>query len=384
MSKARNRLLLYSVLAVFALLTVLLCIINGVNFTMAAQDADTVTEIIASQNGTFGPGYGGRQEMPEPRGRLGPMGPDSPETRSSVRYFTYAFIQGGNAGEKVSFALSAVTESEAEEWARSLLKEDTGWTRGTYRYRVYRSEGKTFVTVIDQGRELLPSYRILIISACGEVLGLLFSFLVLLYASRRLFAPLEDADRKQKEFIAGMDKEFKLPLTIVSADTELLERAGGSNDQTRSIRRQVKQMSDLLKSLGSLAVFEDSGGFRTAVPLSEFLRAEVDARAVDFEKCGLKVSTDIEQDISWNADPEAAREIISELAENSLKFSVSYAVLPKGSYDQVFDRFTTLENAGEGHEPGLGLSKVKEIARTYSGRVSARVDDGVFTLRVAL
>ena len=59
------------------------------------------------------------------------------------------------------------------------------------------------------------------------------------------------------------------------------------------------------------------------------------------------------------------------------------AELPDGPCDQVFDRFTTLENVAEG-AVGLGLAAVKDIVVAHDGRVSANVADGVFAIRVAL
>ena len=54
MIKAETRFRLYAVLSVFVLLVVLLGVINGINFTMAATDADEITQRIASGKGEFG------------------------------------------------------------------------------------------------------------------------------------------------------------------------------------------------------------------------------------------------------------------------------------------------------------------------------------------
>ena len=43
MNNVRKKFILYALLSVFVLLTVLLAVINGVNFTLAAQDADEIT-----------------------------------------------------------------------------------------------------------------------------------------------------------------------------------------------------------------------------------------------------------------------------------------------------------------------------------------------------
>ena len=47
MNKARKKFIIYAECAIFVLLTLLLSVINVVNFTMVSEDADRITEIIA-------------------------------------------------------------------------------------------------------------------------------------------------------------------------------------------------------------------------------------------------------------------------------------------------------------------------------------------------
>ena len=158
MKKASKKFTLYAMLSVFVLLTLLLGIINGVNFTMAAADADAITQMISEQNGAlrygpFGqqppelpaengqqppdaPSGSGEQPQETPfdgsrqtfefrrddpgRGMFGQQGPNSPELAQTVRYFTVVFGKK-DAGEVAAFEISAVDQSEAIAWARSLL-----------------------------------------------------------------------------------------------------------------------------------------------------------------------------------------------------------------------------------------------------------------------
>ena len=472
MEQVRKRFVLFAALSIFALLAALLCIINGVNFTMAAADADEITLKLANRNGVFDAGQrrpsgmeegeippSGRESAPPsdetaespsfigpqlpdsakttsmpivppdasavsnaPRNqspdapaertgrerhkrgpRIGPMGPDSPETVSSIRYFTYAFDENGNS-EKIAFELSAVDEEEAVSWADSLRRvQQTGWTRTTYRYRVYHSGGWDFVTVIDQGRELLPSFRILIISIIGGLLSVAVSYLFLLSVSERLFKPLEDADRKQKRFIADVERDFKKPLTIVDADAEVLEKQGGETEETRSIHRQVRRMAALVKDLSSLALFDDENLEASELDLSGFARAAADGWREKFVGKGIALTTEIADGVTVQGDGASIAALLEELLENALKFGKTHAELsvkrngerveiliqndtdlPTGNVEQAFDRFTKLENADNTPGVGLGLSRVKEIARAHNGRVNAKAADGVFALRVSL
>lgn len=408
-------------LSVFALLTVLLTVINGINFTMAATDADMITQMICDRHGSLtDPGIVVKKKKPRERQTddqaqldssrndiyskyIAPMGPDAPDMNSSLRYFTYSFNYKGNPG-KIAFNISAVDEYEAEEWASSLLNEkSTGWTRGAYRYRVYSEGSRKYVIVIDQARELLPSYRILVISVCGEVLGLILSYIVLRIVGKRLFEPLEEADRKQKKFISNIEIEFKVPLTVINADTELIEKENGSSDYTKSINRQVKKMTALVKDIGSLAIFEDSDASLTNVNLSSTLACVLDYNKQKFADKGIKLDMNIEDNVIISGYDEPLKHLFSELVENSLKYSRSKATfdlsrvedriiltqtndtdLPSGSVDQVFDRFTVLSNAADTDAIGLGLSHVKDIVKDHNGRVSAKVSDGEFILRISL
>ena len=57
--------------------------------------------------------------------------------------------------------------------------------------------------------------------------------------------------------------------------------------------------------------------------------------------------------------------------------------LPDGPADQIFDRFTTLDNAAK-EDSGMGLAYVKDIVKAHKGRAAASVAEGIFTLRIAL
>ena len=423
MNKVRDKFVLYAMLSVFALLTVLLTVINGINFAMVGNDADMLTQMICDKHGAFSENdlvykdpnakrnsSSQTSDVPQPKNQfggrnrtnMGPMGPESPDMDSSLRYFTYAF-KGKDSSRVVAFNISAVDQTEAQQWAKSLMNEQsTGWTHGTYRYRVYHEGSRTFVTVIDQGRELLPSYRILLISVCGEIMVLILSYVILRLVGKRLFAPLEEADRKQKKFIANIENEFKLPLTVISADTELIEKENGPSDCTRSINRQVRKMTALVKDIGTLAIFEESDPTVTKVNLSSTLSYVLDSSRAKFKEKNITLTEQIEDDIIIDGRDEALRRMMSELVKNSLRYAKTEASfklwrekdrifltqsndadLPDGSADQCFDRFTVLSNA-DGESVGLGLSNVKDIVKEHNGRVSAQVTDGTFTLRAAL
>jgi len=419
MNKARKKFVLYAELSVLVLLTVLLTVINIVNFSMAADDADHITERIANNHGGFD--FDRLPAEPENalqndqipsdiiqfgkhRGGFRDMGPNSPEMNSSMRYFTYSFDENGNA-QKVVFKMSSYSEEEAKKWAESLINNasPTGWTNTTYRYRIFEDNEVKMVTVIDEGRELYTSYRILIISLVGGAVMLLLGLLFLHFLGKRLFKPLEESDRKQKQFISGIESSFKMPLTIISANTEYIERQNGPTSQTDIINNQVRKMNSLVKDLGSLTIFDEQEKTETRMNLSDTLIRIIDTRREAFEERKIQTELDIDPDIIIDADDQAIKKAFAEIADNSIEFSLTKAVfelkknndriricvkndtdLPNGTYDQVFDRFTKLKNAENKEGRGLGLSYVKDVFHAHNARVSARVSDGSFIIRIDL
>ena len=418
MSKADKKFLWYAMLAVFVLLTVILGVINIVNFTMAASDADALTSRIAEQHGTLN-AQGDKNGKKNPPGsqaqdadkgfRPGVMGPDSPEMNNSLRFFTVAYPKGSDTGELIEYRMSAISESGALELADRLKSEDIGWTNVIYRYRVYTEGGRTFVTVVDQGRELHTSYRILIISAVGWAAGLILSYIFLSLIRKKIFAPINDADRKQKQFISSAEEEFRMPLTVISAQNELLEKEHGMSEETASIRKQVGNMGRVIKKLSNLAIYEDDAENRADVDLSGLLDERLERKAQKFAERGIRITKEIEENITLKCDADGMKKAFDELVTNSLKYSLTEcgirmtrandritvvftndADLDDGPCDIVFDRFTTLKNAA-GTDPGtgqrndgLGLAYVKDIIKSHGGRVSAKVEKGTFRLTIAL
>ena len=162
-------------------------------------------------------------------------------------------------------------------------------------------------------------------------------------------------------------------------------------------------MTALVKDLSALAVFEEEGLAPSELPLSEIAHAAADTWKERFAAQKIALTADIAPGVTVRGDGESITALLDELLDNALKFSKTKAELrvwresgrvsilqsndtdlPSKNVDQVFDRFTRLDNAKEIPGAGLGLSHVKEIVRAHNGRVNAKVLDGVFTLRVNL
>ena len=402
--KLRRKFINISMLSVFVLLVLILGTINIVNFSIVASDADRVTEMIMNNGGTFA------KTPPEgPQLEGGPMGPSSPETPSSTRYFTYSFNKNGE-GQKVSYNISIVNEEEALSWASDLLnsRSSKGWSRTSYRYRIYNvtSNNRTYVTVIDQSRELTPSYYVLWASIIGSLVGLIITFIVLLLISKRVIKPIEDSQRMQKRFISDASHELKTPLTIISANNEILEMDYGETLESKEINKQINHLTNIINDLNSLAKFDEAkpNNNDQEFDLSKLVKDISNSFIEPFKEKGKRFEFNISENIFFKGNENQIGTLISSILENALKYSLSSTSLilnkdgeriiieeindsndiEEGPLDQIFERFYRSDEAREKSKDGsgLGLSIAKEIVNLHHGRIYAKGEKGKFILKV--
>ena len=419
--KLRWKFTIYAELSIFALLAIILVSINVANFVGVASNADQITLAIANGGGQFdnrpdkGPETPGENQQDingdagRPDFRPDPTSPDSPETKDSTRFFTVKIDANGSASLLPSaFKMNAVSDAEAIEWAKTIANNNKGWTRTYYRYRTYQLDsdpGAKYVTVIDQGRELSPSYRVLWASIIGSAAGLGASFIVLIFTSKRFVKPLEISDKKQKRFISDASHELKTPLTIISANAELIEMESGKNEHVDAIEHQVGKLTVMIRELNELARIEELDTIATKINVADIAAESFDAFKPAFEGRELKYESSIPDSIIANTNENAIRKLLSIILENASKYALSHVrfeikeegnrviivcsndaeLTDDGPMDRVFERFyRSDEMRGKVEGSGIGLSIAKGIVERLKGRIYAKAKDGEFIIKIEL
>lgn len=415
--KLRKKFIITSLLSVFTLLTAILLVINLVNFSLVASDADRILDRMVGEGGTFSdnsvPGgetqNGDRPQTPQenyfdPRG---PKGPDSPELSQTTRFFTITFNQGGNVVNE-TIRMNAVNEETAVEWAKSLTDKKSGWTKTYYRYRVWQNGDTISVTVIDQSRELLPSYRVLIASCIGEAVGMLITLIVLIYVARIVSDPVEKSDRKQKRFIEDAAFELKNPIVAIDALRLTLEKKQGETQETLMIARETKHLTKVVQGLDTLLLIENASPKAQwkEIDLSQMMTETVSLNQSEAQKQEKIIDADIENDVTLTGDEAAVERLLSVSLKNAVDYAHSKVEvrlkkedarvvmefvndtvgLEDGPLDSVFERFWRSPEVRESglDGAGLGLSVAKEIVTLHGGRISAEIKDGLFRLKIEL
>ena len=188
--KLRLKFIIYTIVAIFIFLTAILSTINIVNFVFVTNNADETTQMIAKENGKFAPSDNNPNQPP--------FEPESPDLKNSLRFFTYRFDKDDNA-VCIEYKIDSYRQEECEQWAKSLPhKESTGWTKTYYRYRVYTKNNMRYVTVVDQVRELKPTYNVLWASLIAGFASLAVVSVIVYFLSARLVRPILENENKKK------------------------------------------------------------------------------------------------------------------------------------------------------------------------------------------
>jgi two-component system OmpR family sensor kinase/two-component system sensor histidine kinase QseC len=211
----------------------------------------------------------------------------------------------------------------------------------------------------------------------------------------RLLARLDAAFQTQRAFVADAAHELRSPLTAVSLELQLLERA--PDEAARATARQnlaaaVERAIHLLEQLLTLARNEprDERGELASVPL-EAAAAEgiADTHALALSR---QIDLALESEpVSILGNREALRTLVRNLVDNAVRYtpvggrvrvrtgpSKEGALLevidngpgiPPEERERAFDRFHRRRGAPEGGS-GLGLAIVKAVAERHGARIA--------------
>lgn len=239
-----------------------------------------------------------------------------------------------------------------------------------------------------------------------ELLVCLNELLELRQEERALYRRKEQELRRQ---IANVSHDLRTPLTSILGYLQLLEEEGLPQEKKAEYLAVIEGRARTLQTF--IAAFYDlsriEGGElpleRERVDLGRALSDQLAAAYEQIEETGLGMEVDITPGLPpvW-ADSGAVTRIFSNLLTNALRhgsgtlsvklyregsriislFSNQAGELTAEDAAHVFERFYTADKMRTGQSTGLGLAIVKALAERMGHSVSARWEDGIFTVEV--
>ncbi|MBP3677176.1 MAG: HAMP domain-containing histidine kinase [Agathobacter sp.] len=390
--KLQRKFILLSMSALLLVLVVIIAGINLVNYNAVTQEADKLLSIISENKGEFPIG-------PDKFGDKLPPGM-SPEIPFESRYFSVVLDKDSNQILFVETSrIISVDSEEAVIFANTVQNKraTTGFIQN-FRYQIHEDDNFKRITFLDCGRKLDAYYSFLFASITISVCGYLIVFAFISFFSNRIVQPISESYEKQKRFITDASHEIKTPLTIINADTDILEMEIGGNEWIDDIKTQITQLTELTNSLVLLSRMEES---EHILPTIDFPFSEVVVEtASSFQHLAQKQRKELEYHIppmlTLCGDERSICQLISILLDNALKYSpinskISLLVeeqnnaiticvtndtlqnIEKDQLKLLFDRFYRMDASRNsqtgGH--GVGLSIAKAIVEAHHGKILA-------------
>lgn len=416
--KLRRKLIAACMLSLAVVLLVILGGVNLVSYQKVVTDADAVLSLLAANGGVFPKGHQDQGERPEDGvppvlGKKDPFAPRilSPETPYESRFFSVVLGEDGQVLETDMDQIAAVDREEAAAYAQGVAQSGrTAGFWGNYRYLLSQEEGVSRVIFLDCGRSLSSFRSTLLASVALSLLGLLAVLVLLLILSHRIVRPVAESYEKQKQFITDAGHELKTPMTIISADADLLEMECGENQWLTDIRRQAQRLTGLTNDLIYLSRMEEEQPKLQVIqfPLSDLAEEMAQSFAAPAQSQGKELEVSVQPMLSCTGDEKAIRQLISILLDNALKYSpqggklalklekqgrgalltvsnTTAQPMERDKLSHLFDRFyrTDQSRSSQTGGYGLGLSIARSIVLAHKGKIRAESPDGT-SLSVAV
>lgn len=394
--RLKRKVITLAMTAVCVLLLLVVTGMNVVNFASVTAEADTTLALLSHNRGRF-------PEMKNPRPGFGNR-PFSPELPYESRYFSVVLDARGQVLLTDTGMVASIDPEAAALYAQNVMQ--TGKIKGfigDYRFHRVEEAGDVRIVFLDCGRKLDSFYSFLQSSLLFAFCGMGIAFLVIFFCAGRIVAPIAQSYEKQKRFITDAGHELKTPLTIISANVDILEmELEQPSESLADIRQQTRRLTKLTNDLVMLARMEETGEKMPMIdfPLSEVIQEAAQPFGKLAQAQGKTFTCQIQPNLTLRGNAEAMEQLVSVLLENAVKYTPESGKLRltleqsgKNLYLQVcnetqaplsgadcshlFDRFyrTDASRNSETGGHGIGLSVAQAVVSAHGGKLQASWDE---------
>lgn len=408
----RKRFIIVAMGSMFLVLTVLIGCINYSNYYHIITESDRLVQVICDNPDALTKpkedhsGFDKDKRLPElsqqnqkPQKEKPSHQKLSPEFPFAARYFSVVISSDGQAVSAQVEHIAAITADQAKQLALSVFEK--GKQKGfvdVYRFCSVKQENGYRYVFLNCETELSSFYTFFWISVGGGFFGLLVALLLVLFFSKIAMKPVAESYEKQKQFITDAGHELKTPLTIIDANTEVLEMMSGENEWTESIRNQVKRLTSLTGELVMLSRMEERSRTLTFTDfsLSETVAETAEPFVTVAKTNGKELLLAIDRNVTYHGDEASIRRLVSLLLDNAIKYASADSTInitvkannkkrlitvenlvdtpPNENPERWFERFyrsdSSRNSATGGH--GIGLSTAKAIVLAHKGKIHAK------------
>ena len=407
--KMRQRVILASMLAFFAVIALIGISVNVVNYCVVTKNADNTLEAILrneeNRNDIFMPGN------PEENPPMQPfMGFQDPEANYMTRFFILRMDKRGVSWMGLDY-IAAINSFDAVEYGEKIIdkRADHGYI-DDFRYIKSNNKDSAIIVFLNVSREKQSMKSLLLLTLIVSVVSLAIVFVLVELFAGRAIRPIANNIKMQKQFITDASHELKTPLTSISTSLDVISMEHGEDEWTENIKNQTGRMTKLVSELVTLSRLDEDMPLpdKEQFSLSNLGWEIVEIYEAQAKGKNKKFSAEIEDNIDLYGDKAAVGQLLSVLLDNAIRYSddngdIRLSIYKKKNkprievfntchYDtppdtnRLFDRFYRPDESRsrETGGTGVGLSIAKAVVTAHGGTISASCPSGeTMTIKIS-
>ena len=323
-------------------------------------------------------------------------------------FYSVAFSKDNEVLEVDDGDKDVYDDDELVEIARQVLEKnkDEGQI-GELAFVVRTRPGYTLVAFLDNtfansSMDMLIRNFLIVGTSALVVL-----FFISLFISKLIIRPLAENDKRQKQFISDASHELKTPISVISANADMLSREIGDNEWLSNIQYENERMGTLVRQLLDLSRAENA-----EIPMEQIdLSRVVAGDALAFESLaydnGRTINSSIEDNIHIMGNRTQLEQLVSVLLDNAIRYSTENGIevslkkqahsavltvanegeeIPPEKIEHLFDRFYRVDEVrnSEDNHYGLGLSIARAVTERHKGKIEVSCTGGKVVFTVTL
>lgn len=325
------------------------------------------------------------------------------ETPYWTRFFSVKFTNSNPDPAVDTSMIASVSKEEAIDMAKKTIDSNSmiGFY-GAYRYKVKIADDFKLVVFVDCTKEMRSIRYFVFTGTWISLVGIIAVFIIVFIFSKIVFNPVKRTYDKQKRFVTNAAHELKTPLTIISANNELIDAQYNSLDETQAIDKQVKKLTIMINNLTLLSKLDEEDknvDLKEKVDLTKLSNDLIEPFKVIFESRNIKFNFFVDDNCYIKGNTNLISQLLSLLIDNANKYALTYidfevrivgkyvelktsndADIDEKNPNLLLERFYRNDKArGKIEGSGIGLSVVNEIVKLHKGTIKLNASNNVYS-----
>lgn len=409
--KLRWKFIAVAMISIIVVLMAIIGTITLINYNKTVDNIDKVLTVLVDNGGKFNNLDFGDDNLENTDGNNNKdnlnhqkdHGEFTKETPYWTRFFFVKFTNSNPDPAVDTSMIASVSKEEAIDMAKETIDSNSmiGFY-GAYRYKVKIADDFKLVVFVDCTKEMRSIRYFVFTGTWISLVGIIAVFIIVFIFSKIVFNPVKRTYDKQKRFVTNAAHELKTPLTIISANNELIDAQYNSLDETQAIDKQVKKLTIMINNLTLLSKLDEEDknvDLKEKVDLTKLSNDLIEPFKVIFESRNIKFNFFVDDNCYIKGNTNLISQLLSLLIDNANKYALTYidfevrivgegvelktsndADIDEKNPNLLLERFYRNDKArGKIEGSGIGLSVVNEIVKLHKGTIKLNASNNVYS-----